>query len=137
MIEHGGKPACTTGPRSEEEAPQELIRKTRSVPDEDTTLGERHASVQVALLSVVSVIWGLGVGVLSITVGLLAGSLGVVGLGLDVLADVAGSAGLVWRFRQERSDPTSADRAEARASAVVAICSAPHCGGADGGVKPW
>jgi divalent metal cation (Fe/Co/Zn/Cd) transporter len=67
-----------------------------------------------------SVVWGLGVGTWSITAGLLAGSLGVLGLGLDMVADVAGSISLVWRFRKERSDPQAADRAEARASLVVA-----------------
>jgi divalent metal cation (Fe/Co/Zn/Cd) transporter len=76
------------------------------VPDQQSQLGERQALVQRAiLLSVVSVVWGLGVGTWSITAGLLAGSLGVLGLGLDVVADVVGSASLVWRFRRERSDP--------------------------------
>jgi divalent metal cation (Fe/Co/Zn/Cd) transporter len=88
--------------------------------DQRSQLGERQGLVQKAiLLSVVSVIWGLGVGTWSITAGLLAGSLGVLGLGLDVVADVVGSASLVWRFRRERSDPHAAERAEARASVVV------------------
>jgi divalent metal cation (Fe/Co/Zn/Cd) transporter len=91
------------------------------VSDDDAPFSERHALVQRALfLSVLSVVWGLGVGAWSITAGLLAGSLGVLGLGLDLIADVAGSVSLIWRFRQERSDPASADRAEARASLVVA-----------------
>jgi divalent metal cation (Fe/Co/Zn/Cd) transporter len=42
------------------------------------------------------------------------------GLGLNVLADVVGSIGLVWRFGVERQDPTRGLRAEARASVVVA-----------------
>lgn len=89
--------------------------------DDDAPFSERHALVHRALLlSVLSVVWGLGVGTWSITAGLLAGSLGVLGLGLDLIADVAGSVSLIWRFRQERSDPASADRAEARASFVVA-----------------
>jgi divalent metal cation (Fe/Co/Zn/Cd) transporter len=84
-------------------------------------LNERHTLVRRALLlSVASVVWGLGVGTWSITAGLLAGSLGVLGLGLDLIADVAGSISLIWRFREERADPASADRAEARASSVVA-----------------
>lgn len=71
-------------------------------------------------LSYVSVAWGLIAGVSSITAGLLAGSLGVLGLGLNVLADVAGSIGLIWRFGVERRDPKRGLRAEARASIVVA-----------------
>ena len=88
---------------------------------DDSPMNERHVLVHRALvLSVASVVWGLGAGIWSITAGLLAGSLGVLGLGLDLCADVAGSISLIWRFRQERSDPASADRAEARASFVVA-----------------
>ena len=71
-------------------------------------------------LSYFSVAWGLIAGVWAVTTGLLAGSLGVLGLGLNVLADVAGSVGLVWRFGVERRDPTRGLRAEARASIVVA-----------------
>ena len=71
-------------------------------------------------LSYFSVVWGLVVGAWAVTAGLLAGSLGVLGLGLNVLADVAGSIGLVWRFGVERRDPTRGIRAEARASIVVA-----------------
>lgn len=91
------------------------------MPSHDSPSGDRHALVREALLlSIASVIWGVGVGTWSITAGLLAGSLGVLGLGLDLVADVAGSVSLIWRFRQERSDPAGADRAEALASLVVA-----------------
>ena len=84
-------------------------------------MADRDALLHKALVLVTaSVILGLVAGAWSITAGLLAGSLGVLGLGLNVVADVAGSATLVWRFRHERSDPGAADRAEARASVVVA-----------------
>lgn len=71
-------------------------------------------------LSVASVIAGLILGALSVTVGLLDHSLGVLGTGLGVLADVAGSAVLIWRFRVERSEPHHAVRVEARAATLVA-----------------
>ncbi len=81
----------------------------------------RHSLLARALaLSYFSIGWGLIAGASAITAGLLAGSLGVLGLGLNVLADVAGSVGLVWRFGVERRDPTRGIRAEARASIVVA-----------------
>ncbi len=81
----------------------------------------RHALLVRALaLSYFSIGWGLIAGASAVTAGLLAGSLGVLGLGLNVLADVAGSVGLVWRFGVERRDPTRGIRAEARASVVVA-----------------
>lgn len=71
-------------------------------------------------LEYVSIAWGLISATWSVTAGLLAGSLGVLGLGLNVVADVAGSLGLVWRFRLEQRDPDRAERAEARVSLVVA-----------------
>jgi divalent metal cation (Fe/Co/Zn/Cd) transporter len=98
------------------------VRKTSPVPHDEPLVSERHVLLQRALLlSVVSVLWGLGVGTWSITAGLLAGSLGVLGLGLDLIADVAGSASLVWRFQRERSDPEAGDGAEAKASVVVVV----------------
>jgi divalent metal cation (Fe/Co/Zn/Cd) transporter len=66
------------------------------------------------------VVWGSLSGGVSVTVGLLDGSLGVLGLGLNVLADVAGSAVLVWRFRAELRRSHLNEQAEARAAAVVA-----------------
>jgi len=82
----------------------------------------RHQLLSRALmLSYFSVVWGMAAGALAVTSGLLAGSLGVLGLGLNVLADVAGSIGLVWRFRVEKLDSARGHRAEARASVVVAV----------------
>jgi divalent metal cation (Fe/Co/Zn/Cd) transporter len=70
-------------------------------------------------LSVASVITGLLLGGLSITVGILEHSLGVLGTGLGLVADVGGSIVLIWRFRLERSHPHHADRVEARAALLV------------------
>jgi len=82
---------------------------------------ERRALLATALhLSAASVAAGLVIGVLSVTVGLLDGSLGVLGTGLGVLADVAGSAVLIWRFRTEQSQPVHAERVEACATVLVA-----------------
>jgi len=80
----------------------------------------REALRRRALLLVsVSVVWGALSGGWAITAGLLAGSLGVLGLGLDVLADVAGSASLVWRLQRRRFGGDVGVRAEGRASVVV------------------
>jgi len=96
------------------------------VPDDPQSPGEpgperAHLVTRALGLSYFSVIWGTASGTLAIVAGLLAGSLGVLGVGLNTLADVAGSVGLVWRFRVERRDPESARQAEARASVVVAV----------------
>jgi divalent metal cation (Fe/Co/Zn/Cd) transporter len=83
---------------------------------------DRARLVERALLLVVaSVVWGALSGGFSLAVGIVDGSLAVVGVGLGVLADLAGSAVLVWRFRAERRDgPAKAPEAESRASVVVA-----------------
>jgi divalent metal cation (Fe/Co/Zn/Cd) transporter len=91
------------------------------VPVADDGESVRHRLLVRALkLSYFSIVWGLIAGAGSVLEGVLAGSLGVLGLGLNVLADVAGSIGLVWRFGVERRDSTRGLRAEARASLVVA-----------------
>ena len=71
-------------------------------------------------LTWISVLWGTVSGGVAVTVGLLDGSLGVLGLGLNVLADVTGSAVLVWRFRAELRQTGSAHHAEDRAAVIVA-----------------
>jgi divalent metal cation (Fe/Co/Zn/Cd) transporter len=82
--------------------------------------GRIRLIVAALWLSAISVVWGTLSGGVSVTVGVLNGSLGVLGLGLNVLADVAGSAVLVWRFRAELRHSGHPDKAEARAAAVVA-----------------
>src|SRR5260370_22008660 len=47
-------------------------------------------------------------------------SLGVFGVGLGVLADLTGSAVLIWRFPAEPSPPVPSCRMETPAAAVVA-----------------
>lgn len=67
-----------------------------------------------------SVIFGLLSGTVSVVTGLHDGSLGVFAAGLGVLADVAGSAVLIWRFRAERRHPGSPHVGEVRAALIVA-----------------
>ena len=71
-------------------------------------------------LVTVSVVWGALSGGFALAVGLIDGSLAVLGVGLGVLADLSGSAVLIWRFRAERRRPIDARAAEARADVVVA-----------------
>lgn len=81
----------------------------------------RRRLITVALwLSSISVVWGAVSGGLAVTVGLLDGSLGVLGLGLNMLADLTGSAVLIWRFRAELRHSGHAERVEDRAAVVVA-----------------
>jgi divalent metal cation (Fe/Co/Zn/Cd) transporter len=73
------------------------------------------------LLVTLSVAWGALSGGFALAVGLIDGSLAVLGVGLGVLADLSGSAVLIWRFRAERRHPIDARPAEARAGTVVAM----------------
>jgi divalent metal cation (Fe/Co/Zn/Cd) transporter len=68
----------------------------------------------------ISVIFGSLSGAVSVITGLADHSLSVLAVGLGVLADVTGSATLVWRFRAERRQPGRSQAAEVRAAIVVA-----------------
>ena len=80
----------------------------------------RDLLVRGSRLSVASVAWGLVSASVAVTAGLIAGSLGVLGVGLNVIGDVAGSMVLVWRFRAELRDPTVDESGERVATFVVA-----------------
>ena len=71
-------------------------------------------------LSAASVVWGVFSASVAVTIGLLNGSLGVLGVGLNVIGDVAGSMVLYWRFRVELRDPTVGESGEKMAAIVVA-----------------
>jgi divalent metal cation (Fe/Co/Zn/Cd) transporter len=82
----------------------------------------RPALVTAALrLVTASVCFGVLSGAAAVSTGLRDHSLGVFAVGLGVLADVTGSAVLVWRFRAERRHPARSGAAETRAAIVVAV----------------
>jgi divalent metal cation (Fe/Co/Zn/Cd) transporter len=72
-------------------------------------------------LVAISVIFGLLSGAVSVITGLQDHSLGVFAIGLGVLADVTGSAVLIWRFRAEQRQPVQSGAAEFRAAVIVSI----------------
>ena len=69
----------------------------------------------------VSVVFGVLTGAASVAAGLRGHSLGVFGAGLGVLADVTGSAVLVWRFRAEHRRAGHSATLDTRAALVVAV----------------
>lgn len=92
--------------------------KTANAP----TTVDRAESIRRALrLVTLSVAFGLASGVVSIATGLGGHSLGVFAVGLGVLADVIGSATLIWRFRAERSEPALSDRRERQSAVIVSL----------------
>jgi divalent metal cation (Fe/Co/Zn/Cd) transporter len=85
-------------------------------------VAERSGLVAVALrLLLISVGFGAVTGVISVLIGLGDQSLGVFGVGLGVLADVTGSAVLIWRFRAEQRRGGPSGQMERRAAVVVAV----------------
>ena len=88
-------------------------------PDEDG-LARRQLLTTALWLVSISVAFGALSGAVSVITGLRDHSLGVFAIGLGVLADVTGSAVLIWRFRAERRQPVHAGRHETRAAVIVA-----------------
>ena len=73
----------------------------------------RQVTTALWLVSI-SVAFGIISGAVSVTTGVANHSLSVVAIGLGVLADVTGSAALIWRFRAERHQPGQSRLAETR-----------------------
>lgn len=83
---------------------------------------DRSGQVARALrLVTISVAFGLASGVVSVLSGLGGHSLAVLAVGLGVLADVTGSATLIWRFRTESRWPALAGRRERQSAVIVAV----------------
>src|SRR6185437_2499316 len=83
---------------------------------------DRQRQISAALrLSWISVLFGLLAGAVSVATGVTDRSLGVLAVGLGVLADVTGSATLIWRFRAERRRPELSHAAESAAALTVAV----------------
>ncbi len=68
-----------------------------------------------------TVIYNCLEGLLSIAAGVLAGSVSLVGFGLDSVIEVTSGAALLWRLRQD-FDPARRERAESITLRLVAWC---------------
>lgn len=75
---------------------------------------------QALSVSYAAIAWTLVTGVVGVVVGVSAGSTALVGTSADVLADMASSAVLVWRFRAELQGHPVGIRAEHIAERVAA-----------------
>ena len=68
-----------------------------------------------------TIAWNSAEAVASLVAGLLAGSIALVGFGLDSVIEVSSGAVLLWRLRAE-ADAERRERAERRALQLVGIC---------------
>ncbi len=90
----------------------------------------RLSQVRTGLrIEVITVIWMLIEMVVSIGAGVAAGSVLLIAFGLDSLIELVGGGVLLWRLRIEESggDTARVERAEHRATWLVAICLALLC----------
>lgn len=73
------------------------------------------------VLSAVSVGWGGLAGAAAIVLAYGAGSLSLLGFGVDALIDSLASVALIWRFSIEGRDPERGARVEHRAERIIGI----------------
>src|SRR5689334_2913145 len=81
----------------------------------------RAASVRRGrLLEYITIGWNCFEALASLIAGLLAGSIALVGFGLDSLIEVASSLALIWRLHLDA--PEMRERAEAVSLKIVGVC---------------
>ncbi len=71
------------------------------------------------LLSLASVAWGAVAGAIAVVLAYAAGSLSLLGFGIDAVIDSIASLALVWRFSIEGREPDRAIRVEHAAERIV------------------
>ncbi len=81
----------------------------------------RRALKHGFLLAVATVVWNVLEGIVAIGAGLLAGSVALVGFGVDSFVETASGAVVGWRFARELKglDPERAELAEHRAARIA------------------
>ena len=90
--------------------------------------GDRPLALRRALLlNRVSIGWNVVEGVVAVTAGILAGSVSLVGFGLDSGIEVSASVILAWRLSQERRGGCMSD-SDRRATRAIALCFAALAG---------
>lgn len=72
-------------------------------------------------LEYITLAWNLAEGAAALVAGLLAGSIALVGFGLDSAIEMSSGAALLWRLRAE-GDPQRRQRAENRAQRILGVC---------------
>lgn len=72
-------------------------------------------------LEYITLAWNSVEGVAALVAGFFAGSIALVGFGLDSVIEMSSGAALLWRLGAE-ADPQRGERAEHRAHRIVGIC---------------
>lgn len=85
-----------------------------------------HAARRARLLSWISLAWMGAEGALAITAGILAGSIALVGFGIDSFIEGIASLVIVWRFTGARLHSGAAERRAQRLVAIQFFLLAPY-----------
>jgi divalent metal cation (Fe/Co/Zn/Cd) transporter len=83
-------------------------------------LNRTEALRRARVLNAVTIGWNSVEGIVAVAAGVVAGSVSLVGFGLDSVIEVSAALILTWRLRQEREGECSQD-ADRRAQRLVAI----------------
>lgn len=84
-------------------------------------LAERRRAVRQAwILNIATIGWNTVEGVVALAAGIVAGSVSLVGFGLDSVIEVSAALILTWRLRQERKQGCT-QSADVRATKAIAI----------------
>ncbi len=84
------------------------------------TLDRSLALRRGRVLEVFTILWSSAEGIVGVALGLLAGSVALVGFGIDSFIEMSSGVVLLWRL-QTRRDETAAERAEAVALRLVGV----------------
>jgi cation diffusion facilitator family transporter len=72
-------------------------------------------------LTAATIAWNVVEAIVAIGSGLAAGSIALVGFGLDSLVEVSSALVIAWRLSRQSSDPEANERAERRAARLIAV----------------
>ncbi|HJT00144.1 MAG TPA: cation transporter [Terriglobales bacterium] len=81
----------------------------------------RSAAARGRRLEYFTIAWNSAEAIAALVAGVLAGSIALVGFGLDSVIEISSGAVLLWRLRAE-NDAERRERAERRAHRLVGIC---------------
>lgn len=79
-----------------------------------------HALSRARILNKLTIAWNTVEGVVAVLAGLAAGSVSLVGFGIDSAIEVSAALILAWRLRQERADACSQE-ADSRATKAIGL----------------
>jgi len=100
-------------------APSQPPNPITQLPDHP--IAQLAAARRGRRLEYITLAWNSAEGIAALVAGFLAGSIALVGFGLDSVIEISSAAVLLWRLRAE-ADAERRERAEHRAQRLVGMC---------------